>query len=103
NIIKFFGLYKYKLIIKRYYISILSIFFALLIIFVLSNMIFEIKIETQNKELKTLLIKELENYGIKKYKFKKNYEDLTKIKENIIKNNKDKLEWMEIEVSGTKY
>lgn len=103
TIVRFFGIYKYKLLLKKHYITLLSVLFSLLVIFTLSNIIFEIKIETQNDELKKLLYKELEENGIEKYKFKKNYSELTKIKEKIINNNKDKIEWIEIEESGTKY
>ncbi len=103
KIIKYFGIFKYKLLIKKHYISILSLLFSLLVIFILSNMIFSINIETQNEKLKSKLIVELEEYGIKKYSFKKTYSRLTEIKEKIIKNNKDEIEWIEIEESGTKY
>lgn len=103
HVIKFFGIYKYKLLFKSRYITILAILIALSIIFLLSNIIFEIKIETSNNNIKKLLTYELKEHGIEKYKFKKSYKTLTDIKKDIIKNNKDKLEWIEIEVSGTKY
>lgn len=47
--------------------------------------------------------KELKKYDIEKYKFKKDYQYLNKVKEEILKNNKDTLEWIEIVEDGTKY
>ena len=48
-------------------------------------------------------MKELENYGLKKYKFKKNYDEIQEIKNSILEKYKDKIEWLEIEESGTTY
>ena len=47
--------------------------------------------------------KELSKYDIKKYKRKKSYEYLDRVKKKILNDNKDTLEWLEIEESGTKY
>ena len=47
--------------------------------------------------------KELKKYGIEKYKLKKEYSYLNKVKEEILNNNKDSLEWLEIVENGTKY
>ena len=78
---------------------ILSIFF----IYYLSNYIFSIDIIYNNKEINKLLTKELEKYDIAKFKRKKSFEYLAKVKDKILKDNKDTLEWLEIEESGTKY
>ena len=47
--------------------------------------------------------KELSKYGIEKYRLKKDYSQLDNIKEEILKNNKESLEWLEIVEDGTKY
>ena len=78
---------------------ILSIFF----IYYLSNYIFSIDIIYNNKEINKLLMKELEKYDIAKFKRKKSFAYLAKVKDKILKDNKDTLEWLEIEESGTKY
>ena len=49
-----------------------------------SNIIYDIEIVHTNKELRTLLYKELEEQGIKKGSVKKNFSELEKIKEQII-------------------
>ena len=58
--------------------------------------IFSIKIVYNDKEVIKTIEKELKKYGIEKYKLKKDYIYLNEVKENILKNNKDTLEWLEI-------
>lgn len=96
---------KLKLIdkLKKYYILLLSLLIGIFIIIFLSNVIFNIDIIHTNKEIIELVEKELKNNGIEKYRLKKSYEDLEKIEDKILENNKTKLEWLEIEVVGTKY
>ena len=46
---------------------------------------------------------ELKKHGIEKYRFKKDYLYINRVKETILKENKDILEWLEIIEDGTKY
>ena len=50
-----------------------------------------------------LIKKELTKYNIEKFKRKPKYAYLEKVKSKILNDNKDTLEWLEIEESGTKY
>lgn len=84
----------------------LLLFFMVLglgLIVLLSHVVSEIEVIHQDQSMRLFLRDELERYGIKKYTFKKNYEELEKIEERILKDNKDKLEWIEIIEYGTKY
>jgi similar to stage IV sporulation protein len=103
SIIDNYGTTKLKSTIKKNTILIISMIIGLILIITLSKLIFTIDIIHEDKEIRTILKKELENYGIKKYTFKKNYQTLESIEDKILKNNKDKLEWIEIIESGTKY
>lgn len=103
EIIKLSGMLEIKnKINKNKYIFIFLILGISIIIF-LSNVIFEVEVIHNNSEIKKLLYKELENNNIKKYTFKKTYDELQTIKKIILENNKEKLEWIEIETLGTKY
>ena len=82
---------------------IIGIFLSIIILYLLSNTIFSVEVMYNDKEIKDLLYKELKKYNIKKYTRKKDYKYLTKVKEKILKDNKDILEWIEIEENGTKY
>lgn len=103
SIINTYGTIRIKKNIKKNTILILAIILGLFLIITLSNLIFSIDIIHQDKEIRSLLKQELELNGIKKYHFKKSYKELEKIEDKILEKNKDKLEWIEIIESGTKY
>ena len=88
---------------KRHSVILLSFLFSYAILMALSNVIFDIEIVTSNNELKRVISLYLDDYNIKKYKFMKSNKELTKIKEEILSENKDTLEWIEFERTGTKY
>lgn len=92
---------KKKMKLNRFFL--IGLAFALLFLYGLSNIIYNIEIVHTNKELRNLLYKELEEHGIKKGSIKKRFSELEKIKEQIINENRDKIEWLEIEAVGTKY
>lgn len=97
------GLIKFKnFLIKNIYF-ILSVIICYLILNVLTHMIFEVKIIHNDKEIREIISNELLLYDIKKYSFVKDYNELSKIKEEIINKYKDKIEWLEIERIGVKY
>jgi len=95
------GLIKIIDIIKKYNIFIISCIIGLILLIILSNIIFDIKIHSDNKELNNIIRSELINYGIDKYKFKKSFKYNNKIKDIIKEKYKDKIEWIEISNNGT--
>ncbi len=103
SLTNYYGILKLKRIIKKNIILIYSLFIGLITIIILSNLIFSIDIIHENKEIRELINKELNKNGIKKYSFKKNYKKLESIEDKILKENKEKLEWIEITEEGTKY
>lgn len=88
---------------KKYYIFMFFIMFGLVTLFFLSNVIFDIEVVHSNSEVRNLIYKELKRNGIDKYIIKKSYSELEGIEENILNNNQTKIEWIEINRSGTKY
>ncbi len=98
-----FGLVKIKRKIKLSKHLIIIITLAFLTFLFLTHLIFNIEVIHSNKDIRNLLLNELEKEGIKKYTFKKSYNELSKIKEKILNKYQDKIEWLEIEESGTKY
>ncbi|MEG1146166.1 MAG: sporulation protein YqfD [Bacilli bacterium] len=80
-----------------------SIFFSLLLIILLSNIIFKIEIVTDNKHLQKIIKEELKENGIIVHHLKKNSKKIKKIERNILKKHKDKIEWISIINTGTKY
>lgn len=88
---------------KRSYILLSSIILGIALIILLSNIIFSIEVVHTNKSVIELVGNELNKNGLKKYTFKKKYKDIKKIEDKILNDNKDKLEWISIEIVGTKY
>lgn len=103
ELVRLKGIIRIIYIIKRHYIFIILLFLAYIYLLFISNIIFKINVVHSNKEIRDLLYNELNKNGISKYNFFKSYEQKEKIKEKILNDNKDKLEWIEIDRSGVKY
>lgn len=97
------GLDKYKKIINKYKLFITCFIIGVLLLILLSNIIFGIEVIGENNILNLNIKKELENYDIKKFKFKKNYREINKIKNKIKNKFKDNIEWIEIKENGVYY
>jgi len=103
NIVGYKGLLKIKKLININKLLLLFSLFGLALIIFLSNIIFSVEVIHNDPDLRKLLLKELSNYNIEENKFKKNYEEIEKIKKEILEKYRDKIEWLEIENIGTKY
>ncbi len=78
------------------------IIFNILII-TYTRIIIDINIISENTNLISLIKNELDKNGISKYSLVKNSKQINNIKEKILNNNKDQLEWINIERKGMKY
>lgn len=103
EVIKKYGVVHYKEVIKNNIIFLISVFLSIVILLILENMIFEVEIVTNDSKIRKILNEELEKYDIEKYKLVKSYNTIQEIKSKIIENNKDNIEYIEIERIGTKY
>lgn len=103
KIINYYGKLKVLKLIKKNIFIISFLILGLFIIYILSNMIFNIEVIHSNSNIVKLLEEELEKHGIKKYSFALDYSEIEKIEEEILDDNKENLEWLEIIREGTKY
>ena len=103
EIIDYYGKLKILKILKKNIYIISFLILGIIIITLLSNIIFSIDIIHSNSKIVNLLKEELEKYNIKKYSFVKDYNKIEEIKDRILEDNKDTLEWLEIIREGTKY
>jgi len=103
QIIKKYGKLRLFEIIRSNSIILSCLILSIIFLYFLSNVIFSIDIIYNDKEIVEKVYKELQKYDIKKYRFKKKYTYLNQVKEKILNDNKDMLEWIEIEEIGTKY
>ena len=100
---KYYGKIKILKFIKKNIYIFSFLVLGIILIFILSNIIFNIEVVHSNSSLIKVINEELDYYGIKKYSFVKSYNEIEEIENKILENNKDKIEWLEIIRVGTKY
>ena len=103
KILDYYGVSKLNNDILQNKFIIISLIICLIFLYIITNLIFSIDIMSNDTSLKEKLYSDLNNLGLSKYKFKKSYIELEKIKKNILEKYNDKIEWIEIESIGTKY
>ena len=103
EVLKQYGKKQIKKNIINNKIFIICTFIGVISLFLLSSFAFKIKIMHTDQEIIDLLNKELFNNDIKVNQLKKSFKQIQKIKEKIINNNKNKIEWLEIETKGIYY
>jgi len=103
DILDYYGTVRLKNNIFDNKFVIISILVAFVFLYFITNMVFSIEVVTNDSKMSETLKNELNEYGIKKYNFKKNYNEIQNIKKEILSKYKNELEWIEIENIGTKY
>lgn len=94
------GIYKLRKELKKNLLFIISIFFACIIFFILSNIIVKVNVIHSDSKLRELLYDALKERGVEKLTFKKSYNEYENIIESIKNEYKDRIEWLEIDVDG---
>ncbi len=103
KIVEWYGISKWKRILKKHKFFLLLIILGFFINLFLSNIIFSIDIIHSNERLKERILNDLEEAGIKKYHFVVSNRKKEQIKRMILEKEKNDIEWLEIERIGTKY
>ncbi len=106
-------LYNYKYEINNYYgiknilikiknnnIFLITIILSIIFLLFLNNIVYKIDIKTDNKEIKRIIKKELDYYGLKELSFKKRHNKIEDIVKKILDKEKDNIEWLEIRYDG---
>lgn len=102
SVIKLYGLIRYKELIKNKFTFFIALLISIFYLFFISNVIFDVQIVHNDKEIRSLIKDNLKENDISKYRFIPNFANRKKIIDKIIKDNKDKIEWLEIERTGSK-
>ena len=103
KIIRYYGKLRILKRIKKNIFILSFLLIGLFLVYILSNVIFSIEVIHSNNNIIKLVENELEENGIKKYRFALSYDEVEKVKKKILEDNKDSLEWLEIIKEGTKY
>lgn len=97
------GLARVKYVIKKYMLFLIFFVFGIFVNIFLSNIIFDVDVVHSNPYIRELVFNDLKKYGIKKYNFKVSYARKEKIVNKILSDEKNDIEWLEIDSTGTKY
>lgn len=94
------GLSKVVEMLKKERIFVLALLIGVFVFLVCKNLIIEVNIIHENKEIRELIKEELNSYDIKALRFQKSYHKLDEIRQEILDKYPDKLDWMEFETQG---
>ena len=97
-----YGIVKYTSYIKENYTFVISLIIGFLFLFLISNTILEIDVIHSNSSLRNLIYDELKDNNISCFRFIPSFKKRKKIINKIVNDNKDKIEWLEIERHGSK-
>lgn len=103
EVVSLYGLKNIEKVLKDNIYFIFSSIMGIILIYLLSFVIFDIEIVHNDSSIRNLILDELSMYDIEKYGFVKKYDYIQEVKKKILDNNKDVIEWIEIEKIGTKY
>lgn len=103
HIVKYYGKKNIVNIYENNKYVLLSLIISFMLLFLLCNTIFDIKINSDNKDIINIINNSLSDNGIGVYKRKVSFDKLNNIKNKILEDNKDTLEWIEIREKGCIY
>lgn len=103
HIVKYYGKKNIVNIYENNKYVLLSLIISFMLLFLLCNTIFDIKINSDNKDIINIINNSLNDNGIGVYKRKVSFDKLNSIKNKILEDNKDTLEWIEIREKGCIY
>ena len=97
------GIHALKKKIQKHHIFLIAIGIGLVFLYVLSHIMLSVTVVHSNQDIRFLLMNALEEKGIKENTWRKSYQEIEKIKQEILDEYPDQLEWLEIEVNGLDY
>lgn len=103
SVVKYLGLEKNKRLLFKYYHLIIVAIISIVALYLSSNVMTDVIVITNDIDMKNKIISTLNDYSLCKYKYKKGYGYIQNIKEKVMDKYKDEIEWLEIEIKGTKY
>lgn len=103
HIVKYYGKKNIVNIYENNKYVLLSLIISFMLLFLLCNTIFDIKINSDDKDIINIINNSLSDNGIDVYKRKVSFDKLNSIKNKILEDNKDTLKWIEIREKGCIY
>ena len=101
--IKVNGMAYFKKTIKKYYLYFIACLIGITIFYLANHLIVDIEIVHENSEIRQIVYNALKEHNVKILSFKKKHQELEQIRQEILDEYPDKLDWLEIEEHGMKY
>ncbi|MGM9834883.1 MAG: sporulation protein YqfD [Bacilli bacterium] len=98
-----FNIYNFHQVFRTYFSIIMFLVLFIVLTFCISNIIVSVNVIHTKEEIRDLVYKELKNHNLKKFTIRKDFDSISKIKEEILAANPNTIEWLEIERIGMKY
>ena len=103
SVVEYLGVYKYIIFVYRYWYLFLLFICSIFYIIFLSGIIFEVEVIHSNSMIREMILNDLKEKGISKYKLKVGYNEKNDIVNYILEKEINDIEWLEIEEVGSKY
>ncbi len=88
---------------QKYHIFIIALILGLILLFCLSHIMLSVSVIHSNQNIRFIVTEALKERGIKENTWRKSYDEIERIKQEILDLYPEDLEWLEIEVKGLKY
>ena len=88
---------------QKYHIFIIALILGLILLFCLSHIMLSVSVIHSNQNIRFIVTEALKERGIKENTWRKSYDEIEGIKQEILDLYPEDLEWLEIEVKGLKY
>ena len=88
--------------LKNNTMIVISFLLSVLLLITINHLVFDVNVIHSDKKIREILFEELDKYGIKKFHFIPRYSKIQTIKNSIINDYNDNIEWLEIAVKGNK-
>lgn len=102
DVVKFYGPIKYLTLLKNNFTLFISFLISVIFLFIISNTCFSLEVVHNDEEIRELVFTELRKNGIKKFSFIPSFNERKSVISKVVNENKNELEWMEIERKGSK-
>lgn len=102
DIIRYYGILKYIIFLKENLSFVISFIICIFMLLIISNTCFDIVIVHNDDDIRKLVKNKLTEYDIKVLSIIPSFEKRKSIIEKILNDEKDKIEWLEIEKAGSK-
>ena len=103
KVLDYLGLRAVKKTLKKNLVFLVGLIVGIVLLFLISHVMVDVDVIHSNKEIRDLVTNALKDYGISKNTWRKSFKEIEEIKEQILNDYPEKLEWLEIETKGMKY